>query len=167
MKVLRRIAAVIVGLIIAAVLVQLAEIAVHAMHPFPPGLNEHDFNQVKKYVSTLPIDALLVVLAGWLLGTIAGTFTAAKIGATRTTAYILGAILFCLGMVNAVIIPQPLWFTIASLVIYAGGAVVGGRLGGLVLLFFELRDPLFKLNKVISQLDDLGPKCECVELLFH
>jgi hypothetical protein len=129
MKWLRRIAGVIAGMIIAAVLVQVAEMIVHAMHPYPAGMNEHDFAQIKKYVSTLPIDALLLVLAGWLLGTIAGTFTAAKIGATCATAYILGAILFCLGIVNAVIIPQPLWFTIASLVIYVGGAVVGARLG--------------------------------------
>jgi len=129
MKWLRRIGAVIVGLIIAAALVEGAEAIVHVMHPFPPGMNEHDFAQVKKYVAALPIDALLLVLAGWLLGTIAGTFTAAKIATTRTPAYILGAILFCLGIVNATIIPQPLWFTIASLVVYVGGTVVGARLG--------------------------------------
>jgi len=128
MKVLRRIGAVIAGMIVAALLVEGAEAIVHVMHPFPAGMNEHDFSQVKKFVSTLPIDALLLVLGGWLLATIIGTFTATKIGATRVTGYIVGALLLCAGIANAFIIPQPVWFSIASFVIYIGGTVMGTRL---------------------------------------
>ena len=125
MKALRRIGAVIVGLIVAAVLVEGAEAIVHSMHPFPPGMDQHDMAQIKKFVSTLPTDALVIVLAGWLLGTIAGTFTAVKIAGTRVPGYVLGAILLAAGIANAIIIPQPLWFSIVSFVIYIGGTFAG------------------------------------------
>jgi hypothetical protein len=125
MKVLRRIGAVIAGLIVAAVLVEGAEAIVHSMHPFPPGVDQHDMAQIKKFVSTLPADALVLVLAGWLLATIAGTFTAAKIAGTRVPGYVLGAILLAAGIANSIIIPQPLWFSIVSFVIYIGGTFAG------------------------------------------
>jgi hypothetical protein len=125
MKILRRIGAVIAGLIVAVVLVEGAEAIVHLKHPFPPGMDHHDMAQIKKFVSTLPADALVLVLAGWLLGTIAGTFTAAKIAGTRVPGYVLGAIFLAGGIANSIIIPQPLWFSIVSFVIYIGGTFAG------------------------------------------
>jgi hypothetical protein len=125
MKILRRVGAVIAGLIVAVVLVEGAEAIVHLKNPFPPAMDHHDMAQIKKFVSTLPADALLLVLAGWLLGTIAGTFTAAKIAGTRVPGYVLGAILLAGGIANSIIIPQPLWFSIVSFVIYIGGTFAG------------------------------------------
>ena len=125
----RRIAAVIVGLIVAAAFVEGAEAIVHRMHPFPPGIDEHNMAAIKKFVATLPMSALLLVLAGWLLATIVGTFTTAKIARSRVPAYVLGALLLCAGIANSVMIPQPLWFSIASFVIYIGGTWAGGRWG--------------------------------------
>ena len=99
------------------------------MNPFPPGVNQNDFEQVKKFVAALPLRALLLVLLGHLAGVFGGCFAAARISRSRIPAYILGGIALCLGVVNAVIIPQPLWFSIASFVIYIGSAIIGARLG--------------------------------------
>jgi hypothetical protein len=61
---LRKIGGVVAGLLIAFVLVEAAELIVHQLYPPPPGTNMKDFNEVKKFVSTLPTTALVLVLTG-------------------------------------------------------------------------------------------------------
>ena len=43
--------------------------------------------------------------------------------------YIVGALLLCAGIANAFLIPQPIWFSIASIVIYISATWVGARAG--------------------------------------
>jgi hypothetical protein len=124
----RKIGGVVTGFIIAVVLVQCAEAIVHVLYPFPPGMNQHDMADIKKFVSTLPLQALLLVLTGWLIGTLAGTYAAARIGRSAVPAYVLGALLLAAGIVNAIIIPQPVWFSAVSFVIYIGMTFVGAKL---------------------------------------
>ena len=89
----------------------------------------HDMNQVKAFVATLPMSALLVVLAGWLIATFVATWLAAKIAQSPIAGYVVGALLLCAGIANAFMIPQPVWFSIASFVIYIGATWVGARAG--------------------------------------
>jgi hypothetical protein len=123
--ILRRIGAVLLGLVIAVAIVQIAELGVHAMHPPPPGTDMHDMKQVKAYVASLPVTPMLLVLGGWLVGTLLGTWIAAKVGRIAVPAYIVGAVLLCGGIVNAFIIPQPVWFSIASFVVYIAATFAG------------------------------------------
>jgi hypothetical protein len=125
----RKIGGAVAGFIIAVLLVQGAEAIVHALYPFPPGMNPHDMNDIKKFVSTLPVLALLLVLGGWLIGTFLGTYAAARIGRSAVPGYVLGGLLLCAGIANSIIIPQPVWFSAASFVIYIGMTLVGARLG--------------------------------------
>jgi hypothetical protein len=126
---LRKIGGVLLGLVVAFLLVQLSESLVHQFYPPPPGTNMHDFNEVKKFVATLPVTALLLVLSGHLMGTLAGTFTAARVGRSVVPGYVLGAFLLAAGIANAFIIPQPVWFSAASFVIYITMTLVGTRIG--------------------------------------
>ena len=126
---LRKIGGVVAGLLIAFVLVEAAELIVHQLYPPPPGTNMKDFNEVKKFVSTLPTAALVLVLTGWLIGTFAGTFAAARIGRSAAPGYIVGGILLAAGIVNAVVIPQPVWFSAVSFVIYIAMTIAGAKLG--------------------------------------
>ena len=125
---LRKIGAVIAGLIVAILLVQAAELVVHRMHPPPPGMNPSDFEQIKKFVASLPPAEMLIVLAGWLGGTVAGAFIAARIGRSSGCGYAVTVVLLILGIVNAVIFSQPVWFSVAAFLINGGG-IVGARLG--------------------------------------
>ena len=122
---MRAVLGVIVGFVVAAVSVQVAEMISHRLYPFPPGTDMHDMEAIKNFVSTLPLTALLLVLGGWLFGTLIGTFVAAKIGRSRVPAYILGVILLCAGIGNSFVIPQPVWFTLASVVIFVAGTFAG------------------------------------------
>jgi hypothetical protein len=129
MKIVRGISAVIAGLIVAFLLVFGAEAITHKIHPPPPGMNTRDMTQVKAFVATLPVSALLVVLAGWLIATFVGTWLAAKIARGPIAGFIVGALLLAAGIANAIMIPQPKWFSIASFVIYISATLVGTRAG--------------------------------------
>jgi hypothetical protein len=126
---LRKIGGVLLGLVVAFALVQLSEMLVHRLYPPLPGTNMNDFSEVKKFVAALPLTALLIVLSGWLMGTLAGTFAAARVGRSPVPAYILGAILLAAGIANAIIIPQPVWFSVVSFVIYITMSLAGARIG--------------------------------------
>jgi putative effector of murein hydrolase LrgA (UPF0299 family) len=129
MNILRRIGAVIVGVIVAFLIVAGVEGIAHKIYPPPPGTNMQDMNQVKAFVATLPLSVLLIVLAGWLLATFVATWLAARIAGTPIPGYVVGALLLCAGIANAFIIPQPVWFSIASIVIYIAATWVGARAG--------------------------------------
>jgi hypothetical protein len=129
MTILRRIGAVIVGMIVAFLLVAGAEGIAHKIYPPPPGTNMQDMAQVKAFVATLPLSVLLIVLTGWLIATFAATWLAARIAGTPIPGYVVGALLLCAGIANAFMIPQPVWFSIASFVIYVGATWVGARAG--------------------------------------
>jgi hypothetical protein len=129
MTILRRIGAVIVGMIVAFLLVAGAEGIAHKIYPPPPGTNMQDMAQVKAFVATLPLSVLLIVLTGWLIATFAATWLAARIAGTPIPGYIVGALLLCAGIANAFIIPQPVWFSVASIVIYVAATWVGARAG--------------------------------------
>ena len=129
MTILRRIAAVIAGMIVAVLIVLASEGIGHKIYPPPPGTDMHDMAKVKAFVSTLPLSVLLIVLTGWLIATFTGTWLAARIAGTPIPGYVVGALLLCGGIANAFMIPQPVWFSIASFVIYIGATWVGARAG--------------------------------------
>jgi hypothetical protein len=107
-----------IGAIIAITCVQVAEMITHHFYPFPPGADTHDMATIKRFVTTLPLPGFLIVLAGWFAGTLLGTFSAAKIGRSPAPAYIVGVMFLCFGIANSIMIPQPVWFTAASIVIF-------------------------------------------------
>ena len=129
MTILRRIAAVIAGMIVAVLIVLASEGIGHKIYPPPPGTDMHDMANVKAFVATLPLSVLLIVLTGWLIATFAGTWLAARIAGTPIPGYVVGALLLCGGIANAFMIPQPVWFSVASFVIYIGATWVGARAG--------------------------------------
>lgn len=128
---LRKIGGVLGGLALAFIVVQAVETIVHVMYPPPPGTDMRNVAAVKAFVATLPLTAFLLVLFGWLVGTFAGTSAAAKIGRSSVPAYIVGALLLCAGIANAMMIPQPLWFSIASIAIYIVMTFAGAQLAAI------------------------------------
>jgi hypothetical protein len=129
MKIVRGIGAVIAGMIVSFLLVLGAEAISHRIYPPPPGMNMQDMAKVKAYVATLPMSVLLIVLTGHLIATFVATWTAAKIARGPIAGFIVGALLLAAGIVNAFMIPQPVWFSIASFVIYISATWAGVRAG--------------------------------------
>lgn len=128
MKVLRGVLGFIAGLFVAWCFVFGAEALTHRLYPFPPHSDMRDLTTIKNFVDTLPIAAFIIVLAGWFIATLLGTFVAAWIGQSRIPAIIVAVLLLFAGIVNAKVIPQPVWFTATSIAIYLLVPLAGIRM---------------------------------------
>jgi pimeloyl-ACP methyl ester carboxylesterase len=89
-----------------------------------------DREVVRALMASAPVGALLVVLAGWAIGGLAAGWVAARLAARAPLAHALavGAVLTLAGIANNLMIPPPLWFWIAGLVVFIPATWTGARL---------------------------------------
>ncbi|MDZ4115316.1 MAG: hypothetical protein U1C54_04795 [Xanthomonadaceae bacterium] len=82
-------------------------------------------------MATAPIGALVVVIAGWALGSVVGGWLAAKLAPRSPVAHalVLGGVLTLAGIANNMMIPPPMWFWLGSLAVLIPGCYFGARLG--------------------------------------
>ncbi len=135
MALLRRIFAVILGFIVASAVMMLIEFT--NGHLLYPGLGEaakrvKDAAQMKALMAQVPMGALLVVILGWLLGSIAGSWATTRLARTESVApaLILGALLTLAGIANNLMMQPPQWFWVASLAVFFPATWYGARLAG-------------------------------------
>jgi MFS family permease len=124
----RTIAGMVVGVVVAWLTIMLAEFASAPLHPMAAGFDMHDPASVAAFVATLPIAALLLVLAGWVLGALFGGHVAARLARKPRPALVVGIVIVVGVIVNAVMIPHPLWMTIAGVLLPVPAAWLGARL---------------------------------------
>jgi len=89
-----------------------------------------DREGIRALLATAPVGAFLVVLFGWVLGSLVGGFLAAWIASSAPVAHalLLGGLLTLAGIANNLMIPPPAWFWIPTLVVFLPAAHAGGRL---------------------------------------
>lgn len=116
------------GLILGVLCIVGFEVVSTLVFPLPQGLNLQDRAVMTEYIAGLPMAAFLLVLAGYLVGTLAGSWSATKIGRSMVPGYITGAFLLGAGVSNMISIPHPTWFWIASIVIFITMTILGTRL---------------------------------------
>jgi len=126
---LRKILAVLVGLVVAFGTVMLVEWAGHQVYPPPPSLDYSDAAQMNHYVSTLPLGAFLFVLLAWFSGTVAGGMVACRVAVDKPIVFasIIGTMMLVATLANLVMIPHPTWFSIAAIVLIAAGTLLASR----------------------------------------
>jgi len=85
---------------------------------------------VKEVMAAAPVGALLVVLVGWFVGSVAGGWLAAWIAgrAAVVHALVLGGLLTLAGIANNLMLPPPLWFWICTVVVFLPATYAGARL---------------------------------------
>jgi hypothetical protein len=88
-----------------------------------------DRETIRALFATAPVGALLVVIGGWILGGVAGGWVTARLAgkANATHGIVLGTLLTLAGVANNLMLPPPLWFWIASLVVLMPAACLGAR----------------------------------------
>jgi len=124
----RTIAGVVVGVVVAWLTIMLAEFASAPLHPMPAGLDMRDPESVAAFVATLPASALLLVLSGWVLGGLVGGYVAASISRKPRAALTVGIVIVLGVIANAVMIPHPMWMTIAGVLLPVPAAWLGAKL---------------------------------------
>ncbi|MFN7967420.1 MAG: hypothetical protein U0V87_17225 [Acidobacteriota bacterium] len=128
---LRSTAAVVVGFIVASVVMMIVEaINGHLIHPdlakAAEGVTDRE---ALERLAGAPRAFCRSSSAGWILGSVAGGWTTARIatGATVRHCTILGVLLTLAGIANNLMIPPPTWFWIA-IVVFVPAAYIGARL---------------------------------------
>ncbi len=131
--VIRSILAVVVGFVLASVVMMAVE-AVNGRLLYPElgraAAGMTDRQAIRQLLAAAPVGAFLVVILGWALGSAAGGFAAASIGARSPLGHALavGVLLTLGGIANNLMLPPPLWFWIVGLIVFLPAAYVGSRL---------------------------------------
>lgn len=128
----KNIAAGVAGIVIAGALVWLVEMIGHSVYPPPPGLDFANPEAMRAYIATMPIGAFLFVGGAWFIATLAGTFAACKIGDAKPMifAIVVGGLMLIATAANLMMIPHPMWFSIAGIIGILVAAWLGMTLGG-------------------------------------
>jgi hypothetical protein len=132
-KVVRSVLAVIVGFVAACAVMMLIEsINGHVLYPElgKAAAGVTDREAIRTLMAGAPVGAFVVVLFGWVLGSLVGGFLAAWIGRNAPVAHALalGGLLTLAGIANNLMLPPPGWFWITSLLVLLPAAHVGARL---------------------------------------
>ncbi len=126
---MRTVLGVIAGMVAAIVVIMLVQMVSSAMYPMPEGLTMEDKEGFANYIRSLPALAFIIVIIGYLLGSLAGGFVSTKVAKTKfLPAWIIGGLLTLGGIWNGMIVPQPSWVTIVSLLMFIPGAYFGAKM---------------------------------------
>ncbi|RDZ29190.1 hypothetical protein [Lysobacter silvisoli] len=125
----RTIVAVLVGLIAAWITIMLCEFGSAALSPPPTGIDLSDPTALAAHIAAAPPAAMALVLAGWTLGAFDGGLIAALISRRhKTGAALTIGVLVVLGVIaNSLLIPHPLWMTVAGLALPIPAAWLASR----------------------------------------
>lgn len=132
-KVVRSILAVIAGFVAASLIMVVVEtVNGHVLYPELGKMAEGmtDREEIRALMASAPVGAFLVVLLGWVLGSLVGGLLAAWIGwhAPVAHALALGGCLTLAGIANNLMLSPPRWFWIVSLIVFLPAVYAGARL---------------------------------------
>jgi hypothetical protein len=127
---LRNIISVAAGIITASVLIAVVEIVSHKIYPPPAGIDFNNKEAIKEMMLSIPKGAMLLVIAAHAAGAFGGGFTAAMIAEHRKMMYaaLTGGIVMIMGIANLLMVPHPVWFAVADLLVFIPGAWLGALL---------------------------------------
>lgn len=123
---LKLIAGVVVGIVAAAATILLVELGARLVYPVG-NVDIRDADAVAAMIASLPLGAMLFVVAAWFAGALVGGAAAAWISGRRWAAWLIGAIVALMGIVNIFTYPHPVWMQIAAVVAPVIGGIVGGH----------------------------------------
>jgi hypothetical protein len=108
---LRNTFAIVSGLFATMIVITFVELAnARLFFPAPSGMDWTNKQAVAAFAVSLPIAALLVVLAGWLLGAFVGAAVAARLSTRPLLAgLVIGALVVAGTLLNSLEIPHPTW----------------------------------------------------------
>lgn len=129
MAILRVVLGIVIGIAAGIGVVMLGDTLNHRFFPPPPEVQVTNPEAIRDYMQTAPVLSLLGLPVTWTLAALVAAFAAAKIGAKRWAGWIAGAVIFAATSLNLVLIPHPLWMTVAAIVLVPAAAWFGAQLG--------------------------------------
>ena len=113
---IRKLVAAVVGIIVAMLTIQVVEMLGHLVYPPPADFEFGEPDEVREFMASLPTGSILFVGAAWAAGTFLGTLAGALLSGSGPLPYaiVVGGIVLAGAATMLLIIPHPLWFTIAA-----------------------------------------------------
>jgi sugar phosphate permease len=126
---IKNILAVIAGIAGAMATFMLFEQISHSIYPFPAETNMNDKVAMTAYMEKFPLAGLLLVLAGWIIGSINCGFLISVISKSgnRNLPLIAGGFLTLSAIINMYTIPHPVWFMIIGVLVFVPSVLFGFR----------------------------------------
>jgi len=116
----RNILSVVVGLVTAIITFLIAETINGNLHPAPTTLDYKDTIAVKAFYENQPLSLWLLVLAGWIIGSLLCGFLIKLISKSKNKKLpiIAGSILTLSAVANFFSLPHPTWFIVVGLLVF-------------------------------------------------
>jgi hypothetical protein len=132
---LKNILSVVAGIMVAFMLIAGIEMLSHQIYSLPKNIDPNDKELMKNFMSEIPIGALIMILVAYMVGAFGGGIITGLMASEKRTqmGITTGVVLLILGISNLLMIPHPIWFSIASILLYVPAAYLG------VLLSFKLK----------------------------
>jgi hypothetical protein len=126
----RNILSVIVGLAAAIITFLTAEAINTTLHPIPTSLDFKDSNAVKTFYDNQPLTVWLLVLSGWIIGSLFCGLLIKIISKNenRKLPITAGIILTLSAVANFFSLPHPTWFIIVGLMVFIPSTLLGHKL---------------------------------------
>ena len=128
----RKILAVIVAMVVAVAIFMIVQM-INSMVVAPPSdAVMKDPAALREFMANGPVKAYVIVLIGYLIGSFAGGFIVTKMSRREspglTLPIIVGALLSLELVANILFLPgQPIWFIVASLIVFIPMSLFGHR----------------------------------------
>lgn len=129
MAIIRIVLGIAFGIVLAFAVVRLGDYLNHMLWPPRAEVDPTRPDQVRAYLATAPLPALLGLPLVWTVACFLGAFAAAKIAAKRWAGWITGLVAFAATLLNLAFLPHPLWMLVAALVFVPLAGCLGSNLG--------------------------------------
>ena len=126
---MRRVLAVVAGLVAMFVIVIAVELLGPLFHPIPAGLDPKDNAALGAWVASAPFSAQAVIVAAWFLGALGGGWVARRLSGWVAAAWIVAFLDAALALTTLFRFEHPLWMQIGAVVAPALGGWLATRLG--------------------------------------
>lgn len=126
----RNILSVVVGLVTAIITFLIAETINGNLHPAPTTLDYKNTIAVRAFYENQPISLWLLVLAGWVIGSLLCGFLIKLISKSdnKKLPIIAGCILTLSAVANFFSLPHPTWFIVVGLLVFIPSTLLGHKL---------------------------------------
>ena len=124
---MKNIFAVIAGLVVAVIVFSLFEFLSTLLSPLPTEIDLSDKVAMKEYITSLPISAMIIILAGYAFGSFLTGLVIGNISKSpfKKLPLIAGTILTIAAIINLFMIPGPIWFMIINILLYIPLTIAG------------------------------------------
>jgi hypothetical protein len=118
------------GVVLAVLVVMLADALVGMLYPLPAGTDMNDQESLRRVIAAMPASAFALLLSGWVLAAGAGAYLAARL-ATRSVALhgmIVSVFVLVATVANLAAISHPAWLWPAAIVLIPAAGWIATRL---------------------------------------